>query len=162
MTENESNPSFIIPVEGERNKFAVGLKRRIAIVEWDGNSVSAKVLYDALVVEKEDKFQNNRFNDGKADSAGRLYSGTMRRVKDGKILYDVTDGTLYRYTNGDEVKPLVEKIGISNGLAFDEKKRKFYYIDSCGSNVREYDWDPKTGDISKWNGNIMDERKSSK
>lgn len=146
--ENEPVVSFIIPVTGEAEQFAVGLMRRIAIIKWDGKSTVAKVLRVALEVEKGDKLVHNRFNDGKADPTGRIYSGTMRREQCGDI-FDVNDGTLYKYAKGEEAKSLVAPIGVSNGLAWNQKSGKFYYIDSCAMNIREYDWDAKTGDIGK-------------
>lgn len=146
--ENEPVVSFIIPVNGETNQFAVGLMRRIAIIEWDGKSSSAKMLRVALEVEKDDKLVHNRFNDGKADPTGRIYSGTMRREQRGDI-FDETDGTLYKYAKGEEVTSILARIGVSNGLAWNAKKDKFYYIDSCAMNIREFDWNAKTGDIGK-------------
>lgn len=48
--------------------------------------------------------------------------------------------------------PLKREIGVSNGLTWNEKTNKFYYIDSCDLDVKEFDYDPKTGSIceSDW------------
>lgn len=35
----------------------------------------------------------------------------------------------------------------SNGLTWDTKRNKFYYIDSCKFDIKQYDWDPSTGII---------------
>lgn len=57
-------------------------------------------------------------------------------------------GTFYRYTKAEGFVVLKQKIGVSNGLVWNEKNNKFYYIDSCDLDVKEYDYDPKTGNIS--------------
>lgn len=42
------------------------------------------------------------------------------------------------------------KIGVSNGLTWNKDGTKFYYIDSCDLDVKEFDCDPKTGNICKY------------
>lgn len=110
-------------------------------------AASAKLLEIALEVEPEDRFVKNRFNDGKADPTGRLYSGTMKYAAN---LFEATDGTVYRYASGEDVRPVIGNVGISNGFAWNGVKQKMYYIDTALLNVREYDWDPVTGDVSKF------------
>jgi len=60
-------------------------------------------------------------------------------------------GTFYRYTNKEQFVPLKREIGVSNGLTWNEKTNKFYYIDSCDLDVKEFDYDPKTGNICEPN-----------
>lgn len=144
LLDGEKFVSFIIPVEGKRNQFAVGILRRIGVIEWDGKSTSAKLLRIAFEVENDEKYANNRFNDAKADPTGRLYSGTLKFSDN---LFKFNDGTVYKYKIGEEVKSIIGNIGLSNGIAFDDKKEKMYYIDTALGNVREYDWDRHSGDI---------------
>lgn len=42
---------------------------------------------------------------------------------------------------------LKSEIGVSNGLTWNEKTNKFYYIDSVDLDVKEFDYDPKSGNI---------------
>lgn len=119
--------------------------KEIVIVEWDGQSPTTKTVSVALKVEKENA-AHTRFNDAKADPTGRFYGGTMRHEECGNIL-EAAEGTFYKYAKGESVKALEGDIGISNGLAWNLAKRKMYYIDSCKLSVREYDWNPDTGDI---------------
>lgn len=65
-------------------------------------------------------------------------------------LADVAAGTFYRYIKGEGVKDLLHNIHVSNGLAWNEKEKKFYFIDSFKFDVKEFDYDPKTGDICKY------------
>ncbi|XP_004520695.1 regucalcin [Ceratitis capitata] len=141
--EGENFASFIIPVEGENGKFAVGCDRRVAIVAWDGVSPSAKVARNAYEVQSGEEFALNRLNDGKADPRGRLFAGTM--YNDQKDLFAARKGELYRFDKGKPVALIKSDIGISNGLTWNEKAGKFYFIDSCDYNVKEYDYDLETG-----------------
>lgn len=60
-------------------------------------------------------------------------------------------GTFYRFTNQEKFVPIKTEIGVSNGLTWNSQTNKFYYIDSCDLDVKEFDYDPKTGDICKYN-----------
>ncbi|XP_055843250.1 regucalcin-like isoform X2 [Episyrphus balteatus] len=140
--ENEQFASFIIPVEGHPDKFAVGTERRIVIVKWDGLSATCKVEKTILTVEQSDKHDNNRFNDAKCDPRGRLFGGTMH-----KTAYSSRTGNFYRLLKTDAHELLKTDVGISNGLAWNEKAKKFYYIDSEDFEVKEYDYDVNTGEI---------------
>lgn len=143
--DGEPVVSFIIPVANTTDQFAVGIGRRVGIVQWDGVSPKAKLGPIAFEV---DEVETNRFNDAKADPVGRFYGGTMRYEKFGD-LFENAAGTFYRYIKGEGVKDLLHKIHVSNGLAWNEKENKFYYIDSCKLDVKEYDYDSKNGNICK-------------
>jgi sugar lactone lactonase YvrE len=56
-------------------------------------------------------------------------------------------GTFYRFTKDEQFVPLKSSVGISNGLAWNEKTNKFYYIDSVDLDVKEFDYDPVTGNL---------------
>lgn len=141
--------TFIIPVAGRSNEFAVGLVHTVGIIRWDGKSPLAKVVRIALTVELEAKYKNNRFNDAKADPYGRLFAGT-KREEGCKDLVTPTYGNLYRVFAGQPSLLLQPpyNVRISNGLAWDEWINKFYYPDSCAFNIKAYDYNPCTGDIS--------------
>lgn len=62
-------------------------------------------------------------------------------------LFEVASGTFYRYIKGEGVTGLIHKVHVSNGLAWNEKEKKFYFIDSVKLDVKEFDYDPKTGEI---------------
>uniref|UniRef100_A0A1A9W1H5 Regucalcin n=1 Tax=Glossina brevipalpis TaxID=37001 RepID=A0A1A9W1H5_9MUSC len=141
--EGEDLASFIIPVAGTSDTFAVGSGRRVIIVKWDGISTNAQVEKTLFEVQKNDKrFEGNRFNDGKCDPKGRLFAGTMRYVGDE---FEHRWGELYKYEEGGNVELVKTDVGISNGLAWNEKTNKFYYIDTTDFEVKEYDYDFETG-----------------
>lgn len=140
--------SFIIPVEGTKDQFAIGIGRRVGIIQWNGVSATAKLLRIAFEVEKDIALKFNRFNDAKADPKGRFFGGTMRLEECGD-LFDSTSGNLYRFAKGEEVQVLKKNISVSNGLAWNEQLKKFYFIDSCQLDVKEFDYDPETGKLCK-------------
>lgn len=149
--DDEHVVAFIIPVANttktsDYDEYALGLGRRVGIVHWDG--VSAKAVIGPIAFEVEENKENNRWNAAKADPVGRFYGGTMRSEKCGG-LDEVASGSLYKYIKGDGVYELADNIYVSNGLAWDQEKNKLYYIDSCKYDMKEYDWDPSTGDICK-------------
>lgn len=102
----------------------------------------------ALEVEKDPAYKFNRFNDAKSDPKGRFYGGTMRLEECGDI-FEVANGSFYKYAKDENVAKLRGDIGISNGLAWNTTTNKFYYIDSCQLDVKEFDYDPKTGNLCK-------------
>jgi len=153
--EGESQVSFIIPIDGTTDLFAVGIQRRVGVIQWDGKSSEAKVLRIVFDVAQSDELQ--KFNDGKADPIGRFYGGTVRtgKVEDNfednldELFTNVTAAcSLYRYDAKSKVVQLRDKVKLSNGLAWNEAKNKFYYIDSLDYDIKEFDYDPVTGDLS--------------
>lgn len=144
--DGEQVVSFIIPVANQSDQYAVGIGRRVGIVNWDGVSPNAKL--GPICFDVETNKPSNRFNDAKADPLGRFYGGTMRLEELGD-LFEVADGTFYRYIKGEGVKELLHNVHCSNGLAWNEKEKKFYYIDSIKFDVKEFDYDPRNGNICK-------------
>lgn len=150
--DGESYVSFIIPVEGTTDQFAVGIRRRVGVIQWNGKSSNAKLLRIAFEVEQSDEFKENVFNDGKADPTGRLYAGTLRNAP-AKVFDDIfknrTPSGFYKYAANERVVKLLDTMQISNGLTWNAKKNKFYLIDSCDFDVKEFDYDSVTGDLCK-------------
>lgn len=149
--DGEPVVSFIIPVYGTKDEFAVGLRHRVGIIRWNGKSRKAKLIRIAEDIENCKPYWENRFNDAKADPRHRLWAGTMR-VEECDKPEIPTYGNLFRFS-ADEPAYTVSKpnsIQISNGLAFDKKRGKFYYIDSCDYNVVVYDYDSRTGNICEF------------
>ena len=94
--------------------------------------------FDPFLVNIYEASGNIRFNDGKCDTRGRLYVGTMGAG--GK-----PGGKLFKIDGGKNIEICEENIGISNGLAFDGKY--LYYIDTPSGFLWRYDYDIETGNI---------------
>lgn len=73
----EDMPGFIIPLEGKKDHFVVGLKRNVVVVQWDGQG-EAKVVRKVAELDLENP--DNRINDAKADPRGRLFVGKSVRI----------------------------------------------------------------------------------
>ncbi|XP_023954604.2 regucalcin-like [Bicyclus anynana] len=139
---------FIVPVEGTRDQYVVGVERTFVVVRWDGEEGSpASVVRELATVDKD--VMTTAINDGKADPRGRLYAGTMSDKPIGTLLQQQAAGlgSFYRLDDNGITK-LDDGIGISNGLAWDLKKRAMYYTDSLEFKIRKYDYDVETGEIS--------------
>ncbi|XP_049872786.1 regucalcin-like [Pectinophora gossypiella] len=144
-TKLDGRVGFIVPVEGTSDQFVVGVERKFLVVQWDGeDGTPARVVRQLADVDPE--YPRNRINDGKADPRGRLFAGTMGHEEPiGTV--DKKKGSLFRL-DGAKIKTLCSGIDISNGLAWDLKRKTFYYTDSLEENIRQYDYDVETGEIS--------------
>ena len=101
----------------KENVFVLGLKSELRIV----NLINKKILYSIRI---ESKKQNNRLNDGKTDSMGRLWFGTMDNLE-----RKIKSGSLYCLDKNLKVHKIDDKYFITNGPAFLDKKN-FYHTDT--------------------------------
>lgn len=132
-----------MPVEGKLDEFIVGIGPKLVVVRWDGRTPTASIARKYVEVEQGG---NTYFNDGKVDPRGRIFSGTMFTAAS-KLPFTTRIGTFYSVEKGLVVAHL-SNINISNGLTWNEKTNKFYYIDSGDLHIKEFDYDPSTGSIS--------------
>ncbi|XP_031638621.1 regucalcin-like [Contarinia nasturtii] len=150
--EGDIAPSFIIPLEGQKNKFVISDKRTVSIIKWNGIDHTATVIRKLFTVETEEINANNNWNIAKVSPVTcRLYGGTFR----GNLCSSEPGGfaSLYSYSKLGGVKRLKSNFKISGGIDWNVAKRLFYHIDSCNLVIREYCWDPKSGKLS--NGRIV-------
>jgi len=84
-----------------------------------------------------------RFNDGKADPAGRFWAGTYYEPKDARKadLYCVD----CRPDNGERGKPLVQlkahNASSANGLAWSADRHALYWSDTAAHVIHAWDWE---------------------
>lgn len=83
-----------------------------------------------------------RFNDGRCDSRGRFWIGTLYEPRQPPLaaLYCFEDGRLTRQADG---------ITVSNGLAFSPDARTLYWADTTSHTVFAFDFDLATGGLSR-------------
>ena len=93
-------------------------------------------------VDREILSAGHFFADGKCDPRGRFWAGTYQQ--------DITEaiGVLYSLENDLSVKKRAEKFILSNGLAWNIDKGKFYFIDSIAKCVYMFDYDSISGDLA--------------
>jgi len=87
-------------------------------------------------------FSREVFNDGKCDSRGRFWTGTMHR--------EVTEpaGALYRLGTDLRLTRMADGITLSNGIAWSPDECTLYHCDSRPGLVWAYDYDIETGGVT--------------
>ncbi|HXW81522.1 MAG TPA: SMP-30/gluconolactonase/LRE family protein [Acidimicrobiales bacterium] len=111
----------------------VALTDRLARLHPDGT------LTDVVTLEAH--LPGNRTNDAKCDPSGRAWVGTMSYHE------SQVEGSLYRLDPGPKVTPVLDGIGVSNGLGWSPDNRTMYFIDTVTEEVRAYPFDLATGSI---------------
>ncbi|XP_017785409.1 PREDICTED: regucalcin-like [Nicrophorus vespilloides] len=138
--------TLLVPVEGTTDQFLISVGRKLEVVTWDGISKKVSRQEHLLEVETEADVRGNRWNDGKADPVGRLWAGTMGPEPEiGKL--EKEKGSLYTLIAKHRVRKHLEKVSIANGLAWNIKLKRMYYIDSPKRTVDQYDYDITKGEI---------------
>ena len=126
-----------------------GRDERFAIGKTVGAVVSAAEDGDVVYLSTRDGFERydcrtgeltaiadpeadkpaNRFNDGKCDSRGRFWAGTMEDAENNVA------GALYVLDNDLSCRKTHENVGVSNGIAWNAEETEMYYIDSMKGTV---------------------------
>lgn len=148
---NNSPIGFISPVKNRRDEFIIGAGRRIVLIRWDGLSKEATIIKSLGEVDQTQT--ENRINDGKIDPKGVLFFGTMGD----EAKFDLNEtrvGTFYSFKNST-AKGIKFNVGISNGLTWDVKHKKFYYIDSVTRDIKQFDYDPSSSKICESNFSFL-------
>lgn len=116
------------------NCLILGLNGGIA--RFDLNSEKLEWLLDI-----ESEVKENRCNDGKCDSNGRLWIGTM------EMSFRKNAGSLYCIGQNLTTSKKLSNLTISNGIAWTTGNDRMYFIDSPEQTVQSYSFDPISGDI---------------
>lgn len=88
---------------------------------------------------------NIRLNDGKCDPDGRFWVGSMhlKQTEYAAALFRIT-------AENDQIslKEMQDSVTISNGIIWSLDEKTMYYIDTKRGNVRAYDYEKSSGDIT--------------
>ncbi|MEB3178527.1 MAG: SMP-30/gluconolactonase/LRE family protein [Nostocaceae cyanobacterium] len=117
----------------DENRLIMALRHSLAFLD-----VTTGVVTPIMDVEAD--IPENRFNDGKCDSQGRFWFGSMCPGK--------FQGSLYRYDSDGSLHVMERGLGISNGLGWSLDDTRFYLTDSAVQKIYVYDFDVDRGDIS--------------
>ncbi|XP_011175815.1 regucalcin isoform X1 [Solenopsis invicta] len=134
----------VVPVDDTTDQLVAGSGKDIILVTWDGDSDDSQVPIKVLCSVDFAQAQT-RINDGKVDSAGRFWLGTMGQEVNGVAASN--QGTLYRVNEDLHPEKEISPVSISNGLAWNIEDDTFYYIDSPTRQVAAYDYNPNNGTI---------------
>jgi sugar lactone lactonase YvrE len=114
--------------------FIAGLRSGLWRLDADGAPV-------AMLAANPEDTSRSRFNDGRADPAGRFLAGTLDESK------AHGDARLYRWDRRG-LAALAEGLMTSNGLAFSPDGRTVYHADTPRFTVWAMDYDLATGAVS--------------
>ncbi len=103
---------------------------RIAVLTKDG--IVREVMRDACP-------GNERFNDVIADPEGRVFAGTLGGGK----------GRLLRFDTDGRVTEMMSGVGCANGMGFTPDLTGMYFTDSLARRIYMFDYDRRTGNLSK-------------
>lgn len=136
------------PSTGEQWSLSFGGEVGAAVPRADGGFVVA-VDHDLVLVEPggartviasaESGRATNRFNDCRADPAGRLWAGTMSTVREPGV------AGLYCLEAGGSLELVVPGTTLSNGLGWSPAGDRMYFIDSTTQRIDVFDYDVVSG-----------------
>jgi len=95
-----------------------------------------------LLSDIESGLTENRFNDGKCDPSGRLWVGSMA------LKMQSYRASLYMVDTTGNAQLKLDKVTISNGIAWSSDQKTMYYIDTPTGMIRAFDFDNEIGAIS--------------
>lgn len=132
--------SFVIPYKNDPNKVVFSVGEDIKKLScWTVNTM-------ATLASAEKGPSPTRLNDGKCDAVGRLWTGTMA-LESAPAVLEPERGALYSLGKGAGLRKHVEKISISNGIAWTSDNKIMFYIDSYERKVYAFDFELQKGNI---------------
>lgn len=118
----------------EQGGFIAGLESGIGFIDIENNEVKH-------IISPEEGL-NNRFNDGKADAAGRFWAGSMSKTEEENM------GNFYMVDTDLSIHKKLEHVSISNGLAWNADNTILYYINTPTNYIFAFDFEVETGAIN--------------
>jgi sugar lactone lactonase YvrE len=94
------------------------------------------------IVQPDTLGVDNRFNDGKCDPQGRFWSGTMN------MNGEKHQGKLYCLNQDGILEQKLDRLSISNGIAWNKELNKMYFIDTPTQKIVSFDFNFKNGEIN--------------
>jgi sugar lactone lactonase YvrE len=95
-----------------------------------------------MIADTEADRPGNRMNDGKCDTAGRFWAGTM------SFNLEKGAGSLYRLDANHDVSTVLSNLTLSNGLGWSPDDRTMYFIDSVTQGIDAFAYDATSGAIT--------------
>jgi sugar lactone lactonase YvrE len=144
---------WLRPATGESGAFRLDLRASALAPRRDGSFLLATEAgfatfepeTGAVVIrhDPEPHLPGNRSNDGKVDTMGRFWMGTMDDSEQDR------SGSLYRLDPDWTVTRVIEGIAIPNTLTCSPDGRTLYVADSKDSALYAYDLDEDTGELGE-------------
>lgn len=96
---------------------------------------------DLVLLAASTEPAGHRFNDGKCDPQGRFWIGSM------SLRGEPGTAKLHCFDTSLRLRPVIDGVTISNGLAWSSDGARCYYIDSPTRRVDCFDFDPSSGTL---------------
>ncbi|MCU0549721.1 MAG: SMP-30/gluconolactonase/LRE family protein [Leptolyngbya sp. Prado105] len=116
-----------------QNRLLIALRDRLAFLNVETSAVE-------VVHQIKFPCPNTRFNDGKCDSQGRFWIGSISDAPE--------QAELYRYDPDGSIHLMETGLTISNGLGWSPDESTFYLTDSAKHLIYAYDFDVARGAIA--------------
>ncbi|MEN2281804.1 SMP-30/gluconolactonase/LRE family protein [Algoriphagus sp. SE2] len=123
-----------VVLEGKENELILGLDCKLAKYHLESKELT-------WFAEVEQEFPLHRFNDGKVDPKGRIWIGTL------STKFTEGAGSLYCISENGKAEKKLSNLTISNGMAWTEDKKTFYFIDTPTRKIKAFNFDLETGEI---------------
>lgn len=94
-----------------------------------------------ITTELNADWKNYRCNDGGVDNMGRLWISTT------ELNHKADAGALYCVDKELAVSEKLNKLSISNGMAWTTDNKRLYHTDSATGVIKSYSYDEQTGDL---------------
>ena len=123
---------------------------RLAVTAGDGLYRFSPSVGRARLLVRIKMASDTRFNEGKVDSRGRLWFGSMQNNfgdHNQPRAVERSIGALHRLDRGNQISLIEEHIGICNAIAWSPDERRFYCADSLLGQIFVYNYDADTGAI---------------
>ena len=101
-----------------------------------------------FIADPESERSETRFNDGKADPAGRMWTGTMPVALDTGEGEAGPDAAIYCLNQNLQIRKMASGIIQGNGMAWSPDARKFYFVDTQSRQVWACDYDLDANTLS--------------
>jgi sugar lactone lactonase YvrE len=120
----------------EDGRLLVALPQQIALFDPETGQLEAFVPSLGMP-------EGHRFNDGRCDSRGRFWVGSMHNTT------RAPEGTLYCLEGAGPLRPVLPGICIPNSLAFSPEGDTLYFADSLLYRIYAHPYSPATGQMGE-------------
>ncbi|XP_014364270.2 regucalcin [Papilio machaon] len=136
--------SLVVTVQDNPGTVLVCVRTELYLMSWNGSTNDSALRLLSIV---DLGLPDNRCNDGKVDTRGRLWFGTMG--KEVGTMVDKDQGTLYMMDQHNVMDPAVwvRPVTVSNGIAWTQDNKFMFYIDTPTRNIDVFDFNLEDGTI---------------
>lgn len=98
-----------------------------------------------FLIDPEPGQPGHRKNDGRTDSAGNFWIGTLRETDYAPV------GAIYRISPDLSITSFADGLAIPNALAFDPERQRLYFADTRAYTIWACEYDAETGHVGdRW------------